>query len=34
MPNVLIIAAAAIGALNVRLLTPIIRAFFGFEKRC
>jgi hypothetical protein len=34
MPNVLIILAVAVGALNLRLMTPIVRAFFGIEKRC
>ena len=32
MPSIWIILAAAVGAINVRLMVPVLAAFFGFGK--
>jgi hypothetical protein len=32
MPSIWIIVAAAVGAINVRLMAPIVLAFFGIGK--
>jgi hypothetical protein len=33
MPSIWIIIAAAVGAINVRLMIPVVAAFFGIGKR-
>jgi hypothetical protein len=32
MPSIWVIVGGAVGALNVRLMTPIVAAFFGIGK--